>query len=161
MVFCTGVGFDVMRVSASPDNCYLMESYMSKILLVGEDLRLLETRAEVLGRIGVDTVCCCQRQMMRDLRSEQFDLVVLCHSLATRAANDVAAVARLRWPKAPIALLCSPLEQLKEADGRFDVVVRSDPARLVQATVALLDATRPAEYLHSGPLQFPPQRPSR
>ena len=131
---------------------------MSNILLVGEDSRLLETRAEVLARIGAATVCCSQQHMMRDLRGEEFDLIVLCHSLTTRAANDAAALARLRWPKAPIALLCSPLDPPNQANERFDAVVRSDPARLVQATVALLEATRPAHYLHSATLQFPAQR---
>ena len=110
---------------------------MIKILLVGEDFRLLATRAAVLARTGVNTVCCSPSEMVRDLRGEAFDLVVMCHSLDEAAASMVAGTARQWWPGGRVLLIRPNFGQPAgaiECDG----VIDSAPGEMVREAAALM-----------------------
>jgi hypothetical protein len=110
---------------------------MVKILLVGEDFRLLATRAAVLARTGANTLCCSPAEMVRDLRGEAFNLVVMCHSLDEASASMVAGTARQWWPGAKVLLIRASFGQQVgaiECDG----VIESAPGEMVREAAALM-----------------------
>ena len=110
---------------------------MVKILLVGEDFRLLATRAAVLARTGANTVCCSPAEMVRDLRSDSFDLVVMCHSLEDTSASMVAGTARRWWPGTKVLLIRANFGQSMDA-VECDGVIESAPGEMVREAAALL-----------------------
>lgn len=123
---------------------------MVKILLIGNDFRLLATRAAVLSRTGASTVCCSPAEMKRELAGEKFDVVVLCHSLLPEEPdNDVAALARRRWPQAKIWLVHSDLPRVAYDQVECDAVIPADPAGMLRETMAQLRglSNRPIQEL--------------
>jgi CheY-like chemotaxis protein len=127
---------------------------MMKILLVGEDFRLLATRAAVLARMGANTVCCSPAEMLRDLQKETFDLVVMCHSLSETAATLVARTARLWWPGTKVLLIRANFGE--EQDGiECDGVIESNPGEMVREATALLRAL-PAKPIDQPRTATPP-----
>jgi len=111
---------------------------MLKMLLVGDDFRLLATRAALLSKAGVNTVCCNPAEMMRDLQHENFDLVLLCHSLQDEVAKDVTAVARRWWPQAKLLLMVSDLSPRASRAFGCDGVIGAEPTEMMRQTMALL-----------------------
>jgi hypothetical protein len=71
---------------------------MERILAVGENESLLQTRTRVLERLGADVVACAPYNLASGLDDDAFDVVVLCHSLAANTALAVSIGARKRWP---------------------------------------------------------------
>jgi hypothetical protein len=112
-----------------------------KILLIGDDFRLLATRAAVLTKTGASTVCCNAAEMQKDLDGESFHLAVLCHSLSEEDARKAAALVRQRWPAAKVFLIESSVSLDKTFDGvALDGMISSTPSALLAQTVALLAA---------------------
>ena len=112
---------------------------MPKILLIGDDFRLLATRAALLTKTGASTVCCNPAEMQKDLDGENFDLAVLCHSLSEDGARQSAALVRQRWPAAKVFLIESSVPLDKTFDGvALDGMISSTPSALVAQTVELL-----------------------
>jgi hypothetical protein len=124
---------------------------MSKILLVGNDLRLLMTRAAVLARTSATVVYCNAIEAAQSLQSESFHLVVLCHSLTESQIAEMTAMVHRKLPTASVLRVVSDLSQETPLGGTaFDATSPSDPDRLIRRT---------AELLHQG---YPPamQTPS-
>lgn len=112
---------------------------MPKILLIGDDFRLLATRAALLTKTGASTVCCNPAEMQKDLERESFDLVVLCHSLSEADAQKAATFVRQRWPAAKVFLIESSVSLDKTFEGvALDGMISSTPSTLVAQTVELL-----------------------
>lgn len=109
-----------------------------RILIVGDDFRLLATRAAVLAKTGASTVCCTASEMMRDLAREHFDLVVLCHSLSDRDAREVTIVAGRWWPQARVLSILSTMEAANYSGEGSDALLPSDPNGLVRQVATLL-----------------------
>ena len=111
---------------------------MPKIVLAGQDVRLLETRAEVLKKAGAEVVYCFGDQTFDAVTSEAPDLLVMCHTIAQKEAAAIADMVHATCPKTRILLVLSQLEDRPYTDGRFDATTRSDPAQLVERTAQLL-----------------------
>lgn len=109
-----------------------------KILIVGDDFRLLATRAAVLAKTGASTVCCSAAEMLRDLEREDFELVVLCHSLSERDTHQVTTTTRRWWPQAQIVMVLSNTESENHPCEECDAVVPPDPNMLLRRVAALL-----------------------
>jgi CheY-like chemotaxis protein len=112
---------------------------MPKILLVGQDPRLLETRAAVLAKVQAAVICQDTTESLKILERETFDLVVLCHSLSENQADEIAGVIRRRWPRTKILLVVSNLSQERfhkamELDGTSS----PEPSRLIRRAAELL-----------------------
>jgi CheY-like chemotaxis protein len=119
-----------------------------KILLIGDDFRLLATRAALLTKTGASTVCCNPAEMQKDLERESFDLVVLCHSLSEEDAHRAATFVRQRWPAAKVFLIESSVPLDKTFDGvALDGTISSTPSTLLAQTVKLL-ASLPGDGVH-------------
>ena len=114
---------------------------MPKILLIGDDFRLLATRAALLTKTGASTVCCNSTEMHKNLEREMFDLVVLCHSLSEEAAREAVGYVHGRWPEAKIFLVESSVLLAKTFDGvALDGTISSAPGTLLEQMSAVLAA---------------------
>jgi CheY-like chemotaxis protein len=113
---------------------------MPKILLVGQDFRLLATRAAVLAKTDASVVCCNALEAMKLLESENFALVVLCHSLAEAQAAQITDAVHRRWPKTRVLMVVSNVAQERLYRGvEFDATSLPDPNHLVHRTAELLE----------------------
>jgi DNA-binding response OmpR family regulator len=113
---------------------------MSKILLVGNDFRLLTTRAAVLAKTKASVVCCNAIQASSHVRlGESFDLVVLCHSLTRKQAAEVAEMAHQKLSGTKILMVNSNLSWDQPQNGvPLDEVIPADPDGLVRRASELL-----------------------
>ena len=122
---------------------------MPKILLIGNDFWLLATRAALLTKTGVSTVCCNPTEMQTGLEREMFDLVALCHSLSEESARKAVMYVHQRWPEAKIFLVESSVPLLdKTFDGvALDGTISSTPGALLEQMSAVLQAL-PKDRVH-------------
>ena len=106
---------------------------MPKILLVGQDVSLLETRAEVLKKTGADVDYCTASKVLATLASELPNLVVLCHSLTEHEAEAIADKVHACSPKTRVLLVVSQVTEEKHYQGpKFDGTSLPGPLRLIQ-----------------------------
>lgn len=114
---------------------------MSKILLAGNDLRLLSTRAPILAKTKASVVSCNAMEAMTILETEIFDLVVLCHSLTEKQAVEITEVVHRRLPKTRVLMIVSDISQ-ERSDGQlaFDETSSPYPDDLIRRTSELLTA---------------------
>lgn len=112
---------------------------MSKVLLVGNDLRLLATRAAVLSRTKANVVCCRGVEATKVLETETFNLVVLCHSLEEKQAAEIIEMVHARVPETGILMVVSDVSQEHFYKGAaFDATSSTEPERLIQRVSELL-----------------------
>jgi len=113
---------------------------MPKILLAGQDVRLLETRAAVLKKTGAEVLYCTQSYVLDVLVSEKPDLVVLCHSLGRGDAEALADKIRVCSPKTRVLMVVSQGSEEKQyQDAKFDAMILPEPVRLIKRATELLE----------------------
>ena len=113
-----------------------LPGHFPRVLCVSRDQRLLESRHLVLSR-KYETVTVGSVEEMRSLpASEQFDVIVLCHSLSSEECDVSAELVRGRWPKAKIVALS--VEQNGCFDGADEVVRGLDGPRVLLGTIDYL-----------------------
>ena len=110
---------------------------MLGILLLGEDLRLLATRAAVLRRVDAEVDLCRPQDCSARMNARRYDLLVLCHTLRERDAEAITQQAQQRWPNVQILQIVR--ERWMETAQRRGVALVStpEPRRLVERTRAL------------------------
>jgi response regulator RpfG family c-di-GMP phosphodiesterase len=114
-----------------------------KIVLVGQDISLLETRAEVLKKTGAEVVHCVGSEVLDVVAVERPELVVLCHSLPHGVAEEIADGVHEFSPTTKVLLVVSQVVAHRpHQDAKFDAVSLPEPVRLV-ANVAELLETQP------------------
>lgn len=114
---------------------------MYKILLAGQDFRLLATRAAVLEKANAKVVCCNAAETLKILECEAFDLIVLCHSLAETDAARITIATHRRWPRTRILMIISGMSRERFYRGvKFDATSPPDPGHLIRNTTELLEA---------------------
>lgn len=112
---------------------------MSKILLAGNDQRLLKTRAAVLARTQASVIYCNPAEAMKQLEGESIDLIVLCHSLTEKQISDLTELTHQKLPSARILRVVSDLREERPANGNdFYATSSYDPAGLIRRTSELL-----------------------
>jgi hypothetical protein len=119
---------------------------MDRILLIGEQPSLLETRAEILAKTGACVTCCDTNQLNVLLKDGSFDLVILCHTLfisPVRRSCVIADVYR-RWPQASVLQVVRGHGKQEDETGLDTSLMWRTPGELVQAAVRLL-GTLPQE----------------
>jgi DNA-binding response OmpR family regulator len=113
---------------------------MSKILLAGNDFRLLATRAAVLAKTKANVICCNAPEAMTVLEAESFDLVVLCHSLGEKQAIEITGKVRLKLPKVRILMVISDVANDVLYKGvQFDATTSPEPGSLIRHATELLE----------------------
>jgi DNA-binding response OmpR family regulator len=111
---------------------------MPKIVLAGQDVRLLETRAEVLKETGAEVVYCIGSQALKVVESERPDLLVLCHSLLNEEAEMIADRVHVCCSKTRVLLVVSQVIDRPYEGEKFDATSLADPTRLVARANELL-----------------------
>jgi CheY-like chemotaxis protein len=112
---------------------------MSKILLVGRDEGLLESRSAVLKKTGAIVRSCLVGEALTRVQSEMPDLVVVCHSLPTDDAESMADLVRRCCPKTKVLLVLSELHADRPyRDTKFDAISPAEPSRLIARAIELL-----------------------
>jgi DNA-binding NarL/FixJ family response regulator len=115
---------------------------MSKILLAGNDFRLLATRAAVLARTKASVVCCNAVEAMTVLEREAFDLVIICHSLTEKQTIEVTEKVRERLPRARILLMLSDVASEIVYKGiEIDAISSATPGDLIRRASEMLATT--------------------
>ena len=107
------------------------------VLSVSDDQVLLETRARVLGLLGVDVVSCLSREAMDVLTSHPFELLILGHSLKFIEAEQIAASARSVSPTTRVLLLTQSAFQMEKC-AFADAVTEPDPSAVLSRARELL-----------------------
>jgi DNA-binding response OmpR family regulator len=121
---------------------------LQAILLVGEDMQLLDTRAAVLRNTGAEVECLRSAQVPESAGLQAFDLIILCHTLGEPEARTIAdAAERLNHP--PFILLLNSLSgPRQERSGiRFDAIAEAAPEVLVRTANELLSRRNGASRL--------------
>jgi hypothetical protein len=130
---------------------------MPKILLVGQDVRLLETRAAVLKKTGADVVYCIGSQVFNIIASEMPDLVVLCHSLTEREAEAIADKVHACCSGTRVLLVVSrTVEEKYYENAKFDGTSPPEPAGLIKRAMELLGLP----YYHVKEITHDRQKPA-
>jgi hypothetical protein len=112
---------------------------MPKIVLAGQDVRLLETRAAVLRKTGASVVYCEGFEALNLVASETPDLLVLCHSLEPEESEAIADGIHTCCPKTKVLLVVSQvIAERPHRQSKFDATSLPEPARLIARVVELL-----------------------
>jgi hypothetical protein len=121
------------------------ETTMPKILVAGQDIHLLGTRAAVLAKTGADVISCLGAKTVGMVKSERPDLLVLCHSLLSdNDAESIADEIRACCKATKILMVLSELgSELPVQDAKFDAICPPNPERLIVLANELLGGIMP------------------
>jgi hypothetical protein len=115
-----------------------------KILLVGQDVRLLGTRADVLRKTHAEVNYCKGSQAVGRAKLERPDLVVLCHSLLEGEAESIADEIHKCCKGTKVLMVLSEAgAEFALQDRKFDALCSSRPDRLIACAKGLLGGTLP------------------
>ena len=125
-----------------------MGANMLRILLAGNDSRLLSTRAAVLLRTGAAVVYGNPMETLAILDSnETFDLVVLCHTLEDSDVVAIVDKAHQRITGVKILMVTSALDGYEMyANSKIDATSIPEPGHLVALAKELLQVTSYASH---------------
>jgi hypothetical protein len=119
---------------------------MLRILLAGNDSRLLATRAAVLAKTGASVVYGDARETFDALDREAFDLVVLCHSLLESDVAMIADVVHAKIPDAKILMVAVNRDGM-DRHSKCDAISMPEPTELLARTRELLAGVTVQQYL--------------
>ena len=110
---------------------------MLAILLIGEDLQLLATRAAVLRRVDAEVDLGRPEELSARMSERQYDPLVLCHTLREKDADAITQLARQIWPATQILQIVR--ERWMEKPLRMGIAAIStpEPRRLVECARGL------------------------
>lgn len=109
---------------------------MKRVVLVGEDRPLLETRGAVVERLGVRVSLLTSSELMEEWPHQDCDLIVLCHTLSEDQRSEIAAAVHRRWKTSRVLQLVSPWT--RHITPNADAVAESNPRSLVGTVTELL-----------------------
>jgi len=115
-------------------------AHSPSILCVGKDLDLLETRARLLERLGAEVKCATGvSDTLESVAREDFDLIVLCHSLKPSGAAAICDAVRAgNTPPLILQITKSCGFEEERAQIVCDAIVDAYPASLTDCARALL-----------------------
>ena len=115
---------------------------MRTILTISQDEMLLATRAAVLRKTNAEVIAATVSEAEKILKSRQFDLVVLCHSLSPEETLEIASFAHQQTIAVPVLTVVSNADPFSE--WRFiasDSTASCDPRMLIEKVAALLNVS--------------------
>jgi DNA-binding response OmpR family regulator len=114
-------------------------------LAVGRDPVLLQTRCQVLQSAGYTVVSALSLdQSLKEFRSGDFDLVILCHSIPELDRELLTKAVHSQSPKTPVIVVSATLSAM---DRFADAMVENEPTTLLQEIPKLLHKV-PESYPH-------------
>ena len=118
----------------------------SRILLVGNDDRLQETRALILNQRW-STFLARPNDATRSLEAERPDLLILCHTLCRDEAQAVVRACRDKFPETRILALEACFGAARELKADEFVETTPGPQPMVSAIEVLLRDTSTFDQL--------------
>jgi hypothetical protein len=117
-----------------------MTSPSTRILLVGNEFRLLSDRLSALAAAGAQAVISNPAELETHVGCEPFHVVVLCHTMSDLERRAVTESVHRRWPRIKVLQVLG-----SEADFRsFGCVLNDhttdDPQTIARHAMALLAA---------------------
>lgn len=89
----------------------MAEGQIFRILSVGNDPGLLASRAAVLRYAGAEVESADVPTALSSAMLRRYDLLVLCHSVSTHAADELSEIFRVHWPESKILLLGADIRE--------------------------------------------------
>jgi hypothetical protein len=111
---------------------------VEKILLVGDNFRLLAARAAALAKTGSSITCCNVSELGVHLPNQMFDVIVLCHMLTEGVRSSVMANVHRRWPAARILQIFSPVGEVLSAGCSVVALSKAEPGEADIHAIELL-----------------------
>lgn len=128
----------IAEVVASP-NQGLYRMCNCKLLCFGRDAQLVESRVRILSlhysAAGVNSV-----GNLRTLRDQEFDVVLLCHSLASEDRRAAILFIRERWPNAKLLQIVNVRRGQELCGADAEVGALDGPRALLRSVEELLSA---------------------
>jgi len=109
-----------------------------KILLVGDDLRLLRRRVPPLVAIGAEVVISHPHELETHVGNERFDLAVLCYTLSDVARRTATEHAHRRWPRIKLLQIFRHADDVASIGCPLDAHVLDVPDELAVQAQALI-----------------------
>jgi hypothetical protein len=113
---------------------------MHKILLVGNDPWLLRTRALLLKRTETEVLTTDPYQFAKNAVNQQFELLVVCHSLDDAARRYVSTEAHRLWPRVRVMQVSDDYYGSNSEPYADDIVPSCNPGEFVSHARTLLEA---------------------
>ena len=112
---------------------------MRTILTISQDEMLLATRAAVLRQTKAEVVAAMASEAKDILKSRQFDLVVLCHSLSPEETLEISSLAHQQTIAVPVLTVIPNADHVSERRVIApDSVASCDPRMLIEKVAGLL-----------------------
>jgi DNA-binding response OmpR family regulator len=89
----------------------MAEGNMFRILSVGNDRMLLETRAALLRHTGAEVDAADVQAARSTAMFRQYDLLILCQSVPMLDADELSEICRFRCPETKILLLGADIRE--------------------------------------------------
>jgi hypothetical protein len=112
---------------------------MLTILSVGQDTDLLNSRSAVLRTCNAGVVSATAFNAFEILKDQEFDLVVLCHTLSLEERNKIALLAHQRVSDLPVLAVLNAGEPSwsDQLSAAYDMT-QSKPEVLVEKVMEIL-----------------------
>jgi hypothetical protein len=112
-----------------------------RILLVGNDVRLLRGRVDALNSCGAQVVLSDPAELQTHVGPEVFDLVVLCYTLSDLNRRWVTDRAHERWPRVKLMQIKPPERDFASFGSAIDNTTPDDPEAIARHAMALFPET--------------------
>jgi len=116
---------------------------MGRILTVGQDEALLSSRVAILRRCEAEVVAARASEALKILTAQQFDLVVLCHTVTMDDMKELVRSAHRQASDLKVLQILKTAELSRaRTSPAADDTTSTDPASL-EAKVAQMLSSRP------------------
>lgn len=112
---------------------------MGTILAIGNDESLLIIRAALFRRMRAEVTAAKPVDAIQKLKTQRFDLVILCHTLSCEEMRFMTALAHEHKPKIRVLKIAAiAFPNVRAADVAADFESISEPYALVAKVTQLL-----------------------
>jgi hypothetical protein len=111
---------------------------MDRILVIGDNVPLLLTRALLLNRTGAATAYCATSELPAYYAGTDVALVVLCHTVKGERRRKVLTQVSKRWPEARILQVLGGNSDQSMLSGVDGWVPSMEPGMLIACAQELL-----------------------
>jgi len=109
-----------------------------RILLIGNDFGCLRNRAKVLREAGIHATLSDPNELETHVGTEQFDLVVLCHTLSDLQRRIANESARRRWPGIKVLQLLSSRDDFTSLGCALEDAIQDSPDQMIDHVMILM-----------------------
>ena len=114
---------------------------MCRILTVGQDETLLASRSAILHRFDAEVVAARASEALKILKTQQFDLVVACHTVSMEDMKELVRSAHRQASNLKVLqILKTPELSRAHTSSGADDTTSTDPDSLVAKVAEMLNS---------------------